>query len=279
MNKKDFRWNQEAEEAFQELKLHLQSLPDLTVLIDKETLILYLAVFQETISSVLMQERNNVQRPIYFVTETPRNNSSIEHGGAKTSRLRFQEKTPIWTLYIDGASSNEVSGAGVILTDPDGKEIAYALRFEFSTSNNEVTYEALIAVRLEVHHLQVFSDSLLITTQVKGAYEAREGSMKHYLVKVQILKEKFKIFSITHIPRLKKLMCRHFNTEPTTINIVGESDTTWMDPIIDYLRDGKLLEDPMSARKIMIKAPQYFLKQCILYRKGYFSTMVAMHRP
>ncbi|GJZ18849.1 hypothetical protein Tco_0555439, partial [Tanacetum coccineum] len=64
-----------------------------------------------------------------FIAETPRNNSSIEHGGAKTSRLRFQEKTPIWTLYIDGASSNEVSGAGVILTDPDGKEIAYALRF------------------------------------------------------------------------------------------------------------------------------------------------------
>ncbi|GJZ20255.1 reverse transcriptase domain-containing protein [Tanacetum coccineum] len=139
-----------------------------------------------------------------FIAETLRKNSPIEHGGAKTSRLRTQEKTPIWTLYIDGASSNEVSGAGIILTDPDGKEIAYALRFEFSTSNNEVTYEALISVRLEVHHLQVFSDSLLVTTQVKGAYEAREGSMKRYLVKVQILKEKIEIFPITHIPRSKK---------------------------------------------------------------------------
>ncbi|GJW04154.1 reverse transcriptase domain-containing protein [Tanacetum coccineum] len=30
-----------------------------------------------------------------FIAETPRNNSPIEHGGAKTSRLKTQEKTPI----------------------------------------------------------------------------------------------------------------------------------------------------------------------------------------
>ncbi|GJS37933.1 reverse transcriptase domain-containing protein [Tanacetum coccineum] len=214
MNKKDVRWNQEVEEAFQELKLHLQSLAALTVPIVRETLILYLAVSRETISSVLMAKRNNIQRPIYFVSkalqgpklnypllekltlalvhtaskwaielgehdityklrsaikgqviadfiaETPRNDSPNEHKGAVTSRIETQAKTPIWTLYIDGASINEGSGAGLILTDPDGKEITYALRFEFSTSNNEAKYEALIAglvlaIKIEVRHLQV----------------------------------------------------------------------------------------------------------------------------
>ncbi|GKC26890.1 reverse transcriptase domain-containing protein [Tanacetum coccineum] len=34
-------------------------------------------------------------------------------------------------------------------------------------------------------------------------------------------------------------------------------------------QDGKLLEDPNTARKIKIKAPQYFMKQGVLYMKGY----------
>ncbi|GJV75117.1 reverse transcriptase domain-containing protein [Tanacetum coccineum] len=87
-----------------------------------------------------------------------------------------------WTLYTDGVSSNDGSGAGLILTDPRRNEVTYALRFDFPTSNNEAEYEALIAglelaTRLEVSHLKVFSDSLLITNHVKGTYEAREDSI------------------------------------------------------------------------------------------------------
>ncbi|GKC40395.1 reverse transcriptase domain-containing protein, partial [Tanacetum coccineum] len=67
--RKDFQWNQEAKSAFQELKLNLQSLPALVVPTLRETLTLYLAVSHETISSVLMAERKNVQRPIYFVSK------------------------------------------------------------------------------------------------------------------------------------------------------------------------------------------------------------------
>ncbi|GKE06445.1 reverse transcriptase domain-containing protein [Tanacetum coccineum] len=37
------------------------------------------------------------------------------------------------------------SRAGLILTDPKGKEFTYALRFRFDATNNEAEYEALIA--------------------------------------------------------------------------------------------------------------------------------------
>nr|GEY18049.1 reverse transcriptase domain-containing protein [Tanacetum cinerariifolium] len=37
------------------------------------------------------------------------------------------------------------SGAGLILTSPEGTEFTYALRFQFTASNNETEYEALIA--------------------------------------------------------------------------------------------------------------------------------------
>ncbi|GJZ15174.1 reverse transcriptase domain-containing protein, partial [Tanacetum coccineum] len=91
--------------------------------------------------------------------------------------------SPRWTLFTNGASSTEGSGDDLVLTDLNVQEVTYALRFNFKTSNDEAGYEALInglelAVHMEVQHLQVFSDSLLITNQVKGIYEAKESSHK-----------------------------------------------------------------------------------------------------
>ncbi|GJY13908.1 reverse transcriptase domain-containing protein [Tanacetum coccineum] len=153
---------------------------------------------------------------------------------------------PIWTLYTDGASGSDSSGAGLILTDLDRKEITYALRFGFPTSNNEAEYETLIAgleltLRLEVCHLQVFTDSVLVTNHVKGTYEAREELMKQYLSKVQSLQEGFEM---------------------------EDAGETWMIPIIEYLKDGRLPKDLNLAKKIRIKAPQYSMKQGGLYKKG-----------
>ncbi|GJS46211.1 reverse transcriptase domain-containing protein [Tanacetum coccineum] len=57
-----------------------------------------------------------------------------------------EEVTPeLWTLFTDGSSCLEGSGAGLILTSPEGEEFTYALRLEFDASNNEAEYEALIA--------------------------------------------------------------------------------------------------------------------------------------
>ena len=50
-----------------------------------------------------------------------------------------------WKLSVDGASNAQGSGAGLILTSPEGIDIEYALRFGFRTSNNEAEYEAVIA--------------------------------------------------------------------------------------------------------------------------------------
>lgn len=42
-----------------------------------------------------------------------------------------------WTLYTDGVSSKEGSGAGPILTILEGEEVTYALQIDFHISNNE----------------------------------------------------------------------------------------------------------------------------------------------
>ncbi|GJU86593.1 reverse transcriptase domain-containing protein [Tanacetum coccineum] len=45
----------------------------------------------------------------------------------------------------DGSSCTDGSRAGLILTNPEGMEFTYALRFRFDATNNEAEYEALIA--------------------------------------------------------------------------------------------------------------------------------------
>nr|GEU91896.1 protein NYNRIN-like [Tanacetum cinerariifolium] len=57
----------------------------------------------------------------------------------------FKAKTNIWKLYIDGASNEHGSGAGLILIDPEGSKYSYALRLNFANSNNDAKYEALLA--------------------------------------------------------------------------------------------------------------------------------------
>ena len=96
---------------------------------------------------------------------------------------------PIWKLSIDGASNTQRSGAGLILTSPEGIDIEYALRFGFQASNNEAEYEAVIASlnlahSLEVDQLEVCSDSQLVVRQIEDTYEAKSGRMILYLQKV-----------------------------------------------------------------------------------------------
>jgi hypothetical protein len=70
-----FQWTEEAEQALQDLKQHLQSPPVLTAPLPGEDLLLYIAGTTHVISSSIVVERSEeghtfgVQRPMYFVSE------------------------------------------------------------------------------------------------------------------------------------------------------------------------------------------------------------------
>nr|GFC79657.1 reverse transcriptase domain-containing protein [Tanacetum cinerariifolium] len=113
-----------------------------------------------------------------FLNEIPSNASQ------STSVVETQEES--WTLFTDGSSCVDGSGAGLILTNPDGVEFTYALRFQFAASNNEAEYEALIAglriaTQIGVKNIQANVDSKLVANQVLGTYVAKEDNMTKYL--------------------------------------------------------------------------------------------------
>ncbi|GKC97368.1 reverse transcriptase domain-containing protein [Tanacetum coccineum] len=141
------------------------------------------------------------------VTPEVANNPMVE-GIPESSNAR-EDLTPgprAWRIYTDRASNNEGSGAGLILIAPDDVEYFYALRLNFSNSNNDVEYEALlaglrIAKEMQVKDIHAFVDSKLVASQVEGSYEAKGERMIKYQENVLELAGAFNRFRITHIPR------------------------------------------------------------------------------
>ena len=89
---------------------------------------------------------------------------------------------------------------------PYGFLIEQALRFAFKASNNQAEYEALIvgmllAKEMGAKGLLAKSDSLLVTGQVTGEYQAKDPQMAAYLEYVQVLRETCEVFELVHVPR------------------------------------------------------------------------------
>ncbi|GJR59567.1 reverse transcriptase domain-containing protein [Tanacetum coccineum] len=154
IKKSDFHWTSEAEQAFMQLKQHLSELPLLVAPKPKEELIIYLPASYGAVSAVLMTKRGMVQTPVYFIRRAlqgPELNYtpieklvlSLVFTAKRLRRAAIKvERHARRTQYNVTAPR---SGAGLILTSPEGMEFTYALRFQFTAYTMRQEYEALIA--------------------------------------------------------------------------------------------------------------------------------------
>ena len=55
-----------------------------------------------------------------------------------------QYRLPTWEVYVDGASNQKGSGVGLVLVSLENVIIEKSLRLDFSATNNEAEYEALL---------------------------------------------------------------------------------------------------------------------------------------
>src|SRR5512147_1994688 len=113
--------------------------------------------------------------------------------GTRPSR----EKDLQFNLYIDGASKGNpgMAGAGVWLTNHEGKELVGISRYLGHKTNNEAEYWALLiglreAKRLGGDVIRIFTDSELVERQINGLYRVKDSKLRllHKAV-VQHLKE------------------------------------------------------------------------------------------
>ena len=129
----------------------------------------------------------------------------IEHGIDLDDKINYLTFTP-WKLYFDGSVCKDGKGVGIILVSPNGVEIGMSSRLDFSCTNNQTEYEALlfgwIMLRsMEVKHVEAYGDSLLVVQQDDGEFQCLEGSLRTSLDACLEIIDYFAEFWIWHIPR------------------------------------------------------------------------------
>ncbi|XP_015933178.1 uncharacterized protein LOC107459462 [Arachis duranensis] len=211
-----------------------------------------------------------------------------------------EEESTTWELYIDGFSNKMGSGASIILVNKEGTQIEIFLKFEFSASNNQAEYEALIAglklaEEVGVTKVMIFSDSQVVTSQINEEYQAKDPNMKRYLEKTLEYLRRFAETEIKHITRdlnsradsLSKLastkpggnnksLIQKTLQEPSVVKIeakqdvleISGSDLEWMNPLVEYLKFDILPKEEKEAKKIQREEQSYTLVKNILYKRG-----------
>jgi ribonuclease HI len=111
-------------------------------------------------------------------------------------------------IYIDGASRGNPgrAGAGVWITDGEGRKISEVSRYLGHKTNNEAEYWALLlalgeAGRRKGERIQVFTDSELVERQIKGIYRVKDLGLRVLHKRVVQNLKRFSSFEIQSIPR------------------------------------------------------------------------------
>ncbi|KAL0426481.1 UNVERIFIED_CONTAM: Ribonuclease HI [Sesamum latifolium] len=162
---------------------------------------------------------------------------------SKMTEMSIKETSQeqIWLLHVDGSSTTQGSGAGIVITTPQGEDLEFAIKFGFKASNNEAEYEALVIGMRMAHEtgarrLLAYSDSQLIVKQVEGAYEAKEENMIQYLQQITDLKAKFHHFQIIQIPREENAKADSLSKLASSLEDAGPDIL----PCITSLKPGRL---------------------------------------
>ena len=134
--------------------------------------------------------------------------------------------------------------------------------------------------------------------QIEDTYEAKSGRMILYLQKVRDLFKKFVLVQVKHVLRaensradaLAKLTTAlqedlsgttpaKYLAEPSidlcdvVVAQVG-SVPSWMEPIWDYIIDGRLPDDPKETAKIRTRSARFTNHKGSLYKRGFFTPML-----
>ena len=139
--------------------------------------------------------------------ELPEEVEVKQHGMDEKSvgLISTQNPSP-WKVYVDGATNQWGSRVGLVLVSSKKITIEKSLRLGFSATNNEADYEALLMGMAMVQKMggkvvEMFSDSRLVVSQVKGELEARDARMQEYLGQVRHIQTEFKSFNLSNVPR------------------------------------------------------------------------------
>nr|XP_025678255.1 uncharacterized protein LOC112778105 [Arachis hypogaea] len=200
-----------------------------------------------------------------------------------------------WKLYFDGSCHKGGVGIGILIISPSGEPSKFLFELNYSCSNNEAEYEALIMgleLLLErgVKNVEIFEDSQLVVRQVSLEYRCVSENLRKYFNVATELLSKFDNIIVRHVPRelnqeaneLAQIASR-YKIKPSTLEkLVRIKDIfmplrerevlslekldpeDWRVSIVEYLKNPSLSVD----RKLKYRAQSYVLISNVLFKKS-----------
>ncbi|XP_057745163.1 uncharacterized protein LOC130963029 [Arachis stenosperma] len=200
-----------------------------------------------------------------------------------------------WKLYFDGSCHKGGVAIGILIISPSGEPSKFLFELNYSCSNNEAEYEALIMgleLLLErgVKNVEIFGDSQLVVRQVSFEYRCVSENLRKYFNVATELLSKFDSVIVRHVPRelnqeaneLAQIASR-YKIKPSTLEkLVRIKDIfmplrerevlslekldpeDWRVPIVEYLKNPSLSVD----RKLKYRAQSYVLISNVLFKKS-----------
>ncbi|CAJ2652721.1 unnamed protein product [Trifolium pratense] len=205
-----------------------------------------------------------------------------------------------WTIFVDGSSNPQGSGAGIILESGEGVLIEVSLELAFPTTNNQAEYEAFLAgLRLaqdmEAEEIKIFTDSQLVASQITGEYQTKDERLTEYLNLIKEKLTKFRQTEVNHVPRehnaradilsklastkkkkggnqslIQETLSKPSIVKPTEVFLICEINAnSWMTPVFEFLNTGNLPLDKKEAAKVKRRACAYVILNGKMYRRGF----------
>uniref|UniRef100_A0A2N9H5X7 Integrase catalytic domain-containing protein n=1 Tax=Fagus sylvatica TaxID=28930 RepID=A0A2N9H5X7_FAGSY len=269
--KRKFLWDQDCSAAFEGIKAYLSSPPCLSIPCSGEPLFLYLAVSEHAASTVTVL----IDLPLKMLMHSSDFSGRITRWGVHLGSLgvEYKPRTSIkgqvladfvaefqgkresseptyipspyanegsseWKLFVDGASNMKGAGAGAVLVSPEGFILEQGREY-LARDERMMTYLSITKSLLSKF------DSVQVE-QIRREYNSHADILAklatalesdlHRTVTVEVLKAPSTLID-------------------TVDRVCGTStEASWMDPLIAYLRDNCLPQDPKAANVIKRKA-------------------------
>ncbi|KAK4397959.1 Transposon Ty3-G Gag-Pol polyprotein [Sesamum angolense] len=189
-----------SQEAFDELTKYLVSPHLLTKPETGETFYLYLAVFENAISSVLVRQENREHQPVYYTSKvlaSPELSGRMVKWAVELSEYGIE-------FHLRPAIKAQVLADFVVELAYGEATFPHRHRVYISMDRlhrREVELSGELALATGAKRIVIYSDSKLVVNQVKGSYEARDEKMAKYFLKAKNMLEKFEGASVVQVSR------------------------------------------------------------------------------
>jgi ribonuclease HI len=207
------------------------------------------------------------------------------------------------TVFCDGSWRTFGAGAAAVLVAPSKVRTCYAVKLDFSCTNNIAEYEALLLglqklKAMGIRRAILKTDSHVISGHLDKS-KAMDPKLEKYLDVVRRLEASFEGFSVKNIPRgenehadlLAKSAARglplpsevFFETikapsvelmERAVLTISPVHSEDWRIEIISFLQGNCLLDDEVYNKRMEIRTRPYVIIEGELYKYGVCSPLL-----